>query len=180
MNGLRIVPVTQKQAFLFVADWHRHNAPPRGFKFAVGVASGDTIVGVAIAGRPVARLADDGLTVEVTRVTTDGTPNACSMLYGACWRAAKALGFSRAITYTQCGETGASLRAAGWILDEKLRQRPGWNVPSRPRHEDGYISTERNRWSISASRNSDPLPIRQSTPPAKASEKTLLDWQDLG
>ena len=83
-------------------------------------------------GRPVARNSDNGYTLEVNRVCTDGARNACSMLYGAAWRAAKALGYRRLITYTLPAEGGASLRAAGWKL---LGERGGgnWNVPSRPR-----------------------------------------------
>jgi tRNA A37 N6-isopentenylltransferase MiaA len=112
--SLEIVPVTFRQAQAFIARHHRHHKPPRGMKFCLGIAAGDELVGVATVGRPVARAYDDGYTLEVNRTCTDGTPNANSMLYGASWRAAKALGYRRLITYTQEGETGASLRAAGW------------------------------------------------------------------
>ena len=98
--GLRLVPVTFAQACGFVEDWHRHHRPPRGHKFSVGVADGDVLVGVAIVGRPVARLLDDGHTLEVVRVATDASANACSKLYAACWAAAKALGYRRLVTYT--------------------------------------------------------------------------------
>src|SRR5690606_8037899 len=89
---LRIVPMTLKEANDFVKQHHRHHGPTRFHKFSIGVAKGDQIVGVAIVGRPVARLLDDGYTLEVTRCCTDGTKNACSMLYGAAWRAARAMG----------------------------------------------------------------------------------------
>lgn len=87
---------------------------------------GGALVGVATAGRPVARHYDDGRTLEVNRTCTDGTPNANSMLYGAVWRAAKAMGYKRCITYTQADETGASLRAAGWVKVKTLEARKSW------------------------------------------------------
>lgn len=148
---LRRVPVTRDQALAFIAAVHRHHGRPHGYRFAVGVAAGDTLVGVATAGRPSARELDNGLTVEVTRVTTDGTPNACSALYGACWDTAKAMGYSRAVTYTQAGESGASLRGAGWLKVADLRARPGWDMPSRRRDNGDYTSTARHRWQITAS-----------------------------
>jgi hypothetical protein len=130
--SLRIVPVTLEDANDFVRRFHRHSRPVLGSKFAIGVrqkvvkdliASGpmlvDELVGVAIVGRPVARLLDDGLTAEITRVCTDGTRNACSMLYGACRKAAKAMGHERIFTYTLPEEGGASLKAAGFILDKE-------------------------------------------------------------
>jgi hypothetical protein len=86
------VPVTFAQAKAFVGDWHRHHRPPTGHKYSIGVADGEVLVGVAVVGRPVARLLDDGQTLEVVRVATDGTHNACSLLYTAAWQAAKALG----------------------------------------------------------------------------------------
>jgi hypothetical protein len=108
-SRLRIVPVTFRQACAFIAEHHRHHRPPRGMKFAVGVARDGRLVGVATIGRPVARVLDDQRTVEVTRTCTLGDPGANSMLYGAAWRAARALGYHRMITYTQHGESGASL-----------------------------------------------------------------------
>ena len=130
--ALTIVPVSLEEANALVEVMHRHHKPVVGHKFSLGVAVGNSIVGVAIVGRPVARGNDDGLTLEVNRCCTDGTRNACSMLYGAAWRAAKAMGYRRLITYTLPAEGGASLRAAGWTL---LGERGGgnWNTPSRPR-----------------------------------------------
>ncbi|MFV2102138.1 XF1762 family protein [Micromonospora sp. LOL_024] len=96
------MPVTFAQSCAFVHDWHRHHRPPRGHKFSIGAADQDNVlVGVAVVGRPVARLLDDGLTLEVTRVATNGHRNACSLLYAAAWQAAKALGYRRLVTYTQ-------------------------------------------------------------------------------
>ena len=121
-----VVPITLREASAFIERHHRHNKPPRGWKFGVGLKLGDELVGVATAGRPVARHYDDGLTLEVNRTCTDGTRNANSMLYGAVWRAAKAMGYKRCITYTQADETGASLRAAGWVKVKELEARKSW------------------------------------------------------
>jgi hypothetical protein len=138
--SLVIVPIELAEANAFVATHHRHHKPVIGHKFSIAVADDmqlgsyetDAIRGVAIVGRPVARGNDDGWTLEVNRCCTDGTRNACSMLYGAAWRAAKSMGYARLITYTLPSEGGASLRAAGWKL---IGQRGGgnWNTPSRPR-----------------------------------------------
>lgn len=115
---LRVVPVTLEQANDFVRRLHRHNKPVVGAKFCIGVQQAEQFVGVAIVGRPVAQRLDDGLTAEITRVCTDGTKNAASMLYGACRRAARAMGYDRIFTYTLPEEGGASLRAAGFKLDK--------------------------------------------------------------
>lgn len=149
--SLRIVPVNRDQAFAFIADWHRHHAPPLGYRYALGVATGDLLVGVATVGRPVARHYDDGATVEVTRVATDGTAHACSALYGACWRAAKAMGYLRAITYTHSDESGASLRAAGWVHAATRVARGGWDMPGRRRSNEAYIAVDRPLWVIESS-----------------------------
>lgn len=146
--SLRIIPVTLKEAKTFVALHHRHNKPPIGHKFSVGVEMDNVLVGVAIAGRPIARHFDDGLTLEITRTCTDGTTNANSMLYGAIWRVAKAMGYKKCITYTQNDETGASLRAVGWIRAKELPARSGWNCDSRHREAQGTEWTERVRWEI--------------------------------
>lgn len=130
--SLRITPINLDEANAFVSEHHRHHKPVPGAKFCVAASDGDKVVGVAIVGRPVARNSDNGLTLEVNRCCTDGTKNACSMLYGAAWRAAKALGYLRLITYTLPSEGGASLRASGWKL-LGLRGGGNWNVPSRPR-----------------------------------------------
>lgn len=130
---LQIVPIYITDARELVTRWHRHHEAPVSGLFAVAVADEEsTLHGVAIVGRPVARGASDGWTVEVIRVATDGTPNACSMLYGACWRAARALGWRKLITYTLDSEPGTSLVAAGWKCIGEVRGR-SWHCESRPR-----------------------------------------------
>ena len=129
--SLTIVPVTFAEANAFVAQHHRHHKPRVGCKFCIAVADENGIVGVAIIGRPVARMLDDTWTLEVNRVATDGTKNACSALYSASWRAARALGYRKLITYILDSEPGISLRAAGW----KCIGAAGggsWSRPSRP------------------------------------------------
>ena len=145
--GLRIVPVNWDDACGFIDMWHRHHKPPRGHKFCLGVADDlDVLRGVATVGRPTPRAYQDGLTLEVNRTATDGTHNANSALYGAAWRAAKALGYRRLLTYTQEGETGASLRAAGYRIVAQRPARPGWNRPSRPRELTGTEGIPRTLW----------------------------------
>lgn len=130
--SLEIRPVTLKEANAYVAAHHRHNQRTTGHKWSVAVYDGETLCGVAIAGQPIARKLDDGLTIEIRRVCTDGTPNACSMLYGACCRAARAMGYKRIVTYTLVSEPGASLRASGFT-DCGEAGGVSWNVPSRRR-----------------------------------------------
>lgn len=129
---LRAVPLSLAEANEFVARHHRHHKPVVGHKFSIGAALGAEIVGVCIVGRPVSRHRDDGMTLEVTRLCTNGQRNACSFLYGCAARAAFALGYSRIGTYILKTEGGASVRAAGWKL---IAETPGrsWNVQSRPR-----------------------------------------------
>ena len=112
---LRIVPVSLKTANAYVAKWHRHHKPVTGHKFSIGCTNAqDELVGVAIVGRPVSRYLDDGQTLAVNRLCTDGTKHACGMLYAAAWRAAQAMGYRKIITYILDTESGTSLRAAGW------------------------------------------------------------------
>lgn len=143
---LRLCPVTFADACDFVAIHHRHHTPPVGQKFSIGVAMGDRIVGVIFVGRPVARTLDDGTTLEVTRSATDGTRNTNSMLYAAAWRAARALGYTRLVTYTQAGESGASLRGAGLRVVAARNPRNGWDTPSRPRIDRATLQIERTLW----------------------------------
>lgn len=146
---LKIVPITLKTAQEFVKKHHRHNKPPVGHKFSVGLETDwGLLIGVACAGRPVARLFDNGLTLEVNRTCTLGDKNANSMLYGAVWRAAKAMGYRRCITYTQHDESGASLRAVGWIRVKDLSPNKGWNSPSRFRSDIGSAGIARTLWEI--------------------------------
>lgn len=129
---LELTPITFTEACAFIAQHHRHHAPSVGHKFSVAVSDGNTVRGVATIGRPVSRHQDDGWTLEVNRVATDGAKNACSMLYGAAWRAAKAMGYKRLITYTLPSESGASLRAGEWRC---LGEAGGgtWHREARPR-----------------------------------------------
>lgn len=129
---LEITPINFAEANAFVAQHHRHHKPVVGAKFCVAVSDGLAVRGVAIIGRPVARRLDDGWTLEVNRLCTDGMRNACSALYSAAWRASKALGYKRLITYTLPEEGGASVKASGWTL-VGLRGGGNWNVKSRPR-----------------------------------------------
>ena len=111
---LEIVPISLKEANAFVSQHHRHHRPVVGHKFSIGASDGEKIVGVAIVGRPVSRYLDDGWTLEVNRCCTDGTKNACSLLYGAAWRAAKAMGYKKVVTYILASENGSSLKASGY------------------------------------------------------------------
>ena len=112
---LHIKPISLKVANKFVEDNHRHHGPTVGHKFSVAVADDDEIIrGVAIVGRPVSRKLDNGEILEVNRLCTDGTYNACSMLYGAAARVAKEMGYKKIITYILESEPGTSLKAAGY------------------------------------------------------------------
>ena len=130
--GLSLVPITLSEANAFVEEHHRHHGRVVGHKFSIAAEKDGEIVGVAIVGRPVARHLDNGWTLEVNRCCTDGTKNACSMLYGASWRAAKAMRYKRLITYILSEETGSTLHAANWRL---VGETGGgsWNSKSRPR-----------------------------------------------
>jgi hypothetical protein len=113
---MKIVPMSIREANDFVANFHRHNKPVQGAKFAIGASDGEQLVGVAIVGRPISRHLDNGVTAEVTRCCVldrapKGTP---SFLYARCWRAWSAMGGERLVTYTLVSESGASLRGAGW------------------------------------------------------------------
>ena len=111
---LTLIPVSLAQANEFVRQHHRHHKPVAGHKFSIGCAENGRLCAVAIVGRPVSRYLDDGFTLEVNRLCSDGTKNACSILYAAAARATRAMGYRKIITYTLDTESGASLRAAGW------------------------------------------------------------------
>lgn len=130
-----VVPVSLQVANAFVDQVHRHHKPVVGHLFSLGLRDEQWVLrGVAIVGRPVARMLQDGVTMEVTRLCTDGTRNACSQLYGAAWREARRRGCTRMITYILESENGASLRASGWIKVAFVKGQ-GWGRPSRPRKE---------------------------------------------
>ena len=132
--ALKIVPIFQKEAKAFIRKHHRHHIPSIGSVFQLAVSDGEKIVGVCMVGRPVARRLQDGLTLEVNRLCTDGTKNACSMLYRAAWRVAREMGYKRLVTYILESEPGTSLRAAEFI---EIGRAGGlkWDVPSRPREQ---------------------------------------------
>lgn len=143
-------PITITAAKEFVRQVHRHHKPPQGALFAVacGIDGVAEPCGVAIIGRPVARMLQDGSTAEVVRLATDGTKNACSMLYAAAWRAARALGYRRLVTYILAEETGTTLKAAGWHC---LGQAGGgkWSRPSRLRDDD-HPTQPKTRWEMTS------------------------------
>lgn len=142
---LTIVPLTRDKANEVVTRIHRHHPRVVGHRFAIGTETEDgQLVGVAIAGRPVARCIDQDRIVEVVRVATDGTKNACSKLYGACCRIAAEMGFLHCMTYTLASEPGTSLIAAGWRRDGVVRGR-SWTTPSRPR-TDKAPTEDKVRW----------------------------------
>lgn len=124
--------MTLDEANSFVSKHHRHHQKVVGHKFSIGISDGEKVVGVCIVGRPVARGNDKGWTLEVTRLCTDGTRNACSMLYSAAQRAAFAMGYKRIITYILKSENGASLYASNYRLVGEIKGK-SWNTPSRPR-----------------------------------------------
>ncbi len=129
---MNIVPIEFSEACVFVKKYHRHHKPPQGHKFSIAVEHDGVICGVCIVGRPVARMLQNGWTLEVTRLCTDGTKNACSMLYSSAWRAARAMGYRRLITYILASENGSSLRASNW---KEIGKCGGgtWNRRNRPR-----------------------------------------------
>jgi hypothetical protein len=143
-----ITPLTLREARAYVDRVHRHHRAPQGGLFAIGLSEGDEVVGVVIVGKPVARMLDDDYTAEVTRLATDGTKQACSMLYGAAWRAARAMGYRRLVTYTLATEPGTSLRAAGWREVAAVKGR-SWDTPSRPR-VDMHPTEDKIRWERAA------------------------------
>lgn len=149
---LVVVPTTISDARVYVRQHHRHHLPSLSGLFAVACAfeGQDIIRGVAMVGRPVSRMEDNGFTVEVNRLATDGTMNACSLLYRAAWRVAVAMGYRRLITYTLPEEGGASLKASGFRL---LGEAGGgsWSGPSRPRVDRAPMQ-KKLKWEVTNAR----------------------------
>ena len=134
---MKLTHVELKEANAFVEDLHRHCKPMQGHRFSIGAEHAGELVGVAIIGRPVARKTCQRTVVEVSRLCTDGTKNACSFLYGAAARAAKALGYAKIQTFILEEEPGTSLKAAGWQpVGETAAGAQGWTRGSRPRPDD--------------------------------------------
>ena len=126
---MRVRPLTLKEANAIVARLHRHHKPVVGHRFSLGlVGSDDGMLGAVIVGRPVARMCDPYRTAEVTRLVTDGTKNACSMLYGAAARVCKAMGFEKIQTYILETEPGTTLKATGWT---QVGNHSGWGLEPR-------------------------------------------------
>ena len=143
------MPITLREANHFVEQFHRHSKRTSrdGGKFAIGATTGDRMVGIAIVGRPVARLLDDGYTAEVTRccVLDDAPKGACSFLYGRCWRIWQQMGGKRMVTYTLQKESGSSLKGAGWkIVGEP--QKGGWDRKGRERDWQPIYGQLKFRW----------------------------------
>ena len=130
---MNLVPITRLEAKAYIDTHHRHLRSSLGGVFQIAAQENGEIVGVVMVGRPISRVMDDSWTLEVNRLATDGTKNCCSMLYGASWRATKALGYRKLITYTLASEPGTSLRAAGWSVVGELRGRLWGNCNVRPR-----------------------------------------------
>jgi len=146
--SLQIQPITFDECSIFIKRYHRHHIPPQGWKFGIAVNDGEKVVGVITVGRPVARAFNDGWTLEITRCCTDGTKNACSMLYAAAWRAARAMGYKRIITYILEKETGASLKAANFKELYKVKGR-SWSCKSRER-VDKHPLDNKTLWELAA------------------------------
>lgn len=142
---LELKPITLKTANEFVHQYHRHHKPTVGHKFSIGVSDGEKIVGVSICGRPVSRHLDDGWTLEVNRLCTDGTRNACSILYAASARAAKAMGYKRIVTYILESENGASLMASGFRC-EGIAGGKEWTGARKPADCNLYPHEMKQRW----------------------------------
>ena len=146
---LSLVPLKLSEANRFVAVHHRHNKPVVGARFSIGATADGDLVGVSIVGRPVARMIDNATTAEVTRVCVrpDAPRNTNSFLYAACWRAWRAMGGTRLVTYTLASESGASLRGAGWkvVGEVTVRDKP-WHGPDRQREFQDVYGQQKLRW----------------------------------
>ena len=178
---MRIIPINFDKACQFVQLHHRHNKKPIGHKFSIGLQIDGKLVGVAMVGRPIARHFDNGLTCEVNRTCTDGSKNANSMLYGACWRAAKAMGYTRCITYTPYNESGESLRAAGWVRVKTLKARKSWaeatGAPEQRAKRDpiGNGGVERILWEVKVGQGSKPAIEAIVSPRTLARQRAKLN-----
>ena len=139
-----IIPISLKTANEYVTAYHRHHKAVRGCKFCIALTNkNNEIVGVAICGRPVSRYLDDGKTLEINRLCTDGYRNACSRLYGACARIAKEMGYRKIITYILESENGASLKASNFVCEGTA----GGKIWTGKRHRGNGVPQEmKTRW----------------------------------
>lgn len=143
VSKLEVHPIGLKAANRFVEANHRHHKKVAGHKFSICACKGDIIVGVAICGRPVSRHMDDGTVIEINRLCTDGTRNACSLLYGACCRIAKEMGYRKIITYILESENGASIKASNF----KCEGKAGGEMWTGERARDNGVPKEmKTRW----------------------------------
>jgi len=144
--SLRLRPSTLREANAYVSDHHRHHPPVRGYKFAIACEDNGRLCGVVIVERPKARMLDDGSTLELSRVCTDGTPHVASKLISAATRAAFAMGAVRVISYVLESETGISYLAAGWNRSEQRSTGGEWTRPSRKRAPMKSPTCPKVRW----------------------------------
>jgi len=142
---MRVIPLTLKEANEYVTKHHRHHKPVVGHRFSIGCKVEDTLLGVAIVGRPVARKTAQYEVAEVTRLCTDGSKNVCSFLYSACARIAKEMGFIRIQTFILDSEPGTSLKATGWVMDG-ITPGGNWNCPSRKGRREDQPMQPKQRW----------------------------------
>ena len=136
---MKAVPIELKEANAFVDKLHRHHAPVVRDKFRVGCEVEGELVGVVQVGRPLARSLDDGNTLEVLRLCSNGERNVCSFLYSRAARIAKEMGYKKIITYILECEDGASLKASGWHHEADTNGR-SWDTPSRRRDTSVQLS----------------------------------------
>ena len=144
---MKAIPIELKDANAFVEKLHRHHAPVHRDKMRIGCEADDGhLCGVIQMARPVNRILDDGLTIEVVRCCTDGTQNACSFLYSRAARIAKEIGYVKIITYILESEDGTSLKASGWHKEKEGCGGHSWSTPARPRTNEGYPTVKKQRW----------------------------------
>lgn len=144
---MKTKPVFLKEANEYVKKYHRHSAPVVGCRFAIGLEESEQLIGVAICGRPIARLLDDGKTMEVLRVCTDGTKNANSFLYDKCRKIAVLMGYEKVITYTLASESGSSLKALRAVPKQASRPH-GWDTKSRKRENKSIYYEQKVMWTL--------------------------------
>ena len=146
---MRIVPLSLRVANAFIAEYHRHSGLVRGHKFSIGLCDGDRLLGVAVVGRPLARLLDDGSAAEIRRVCVrDGVPNGCSRLYARARQICQLMGYERVFTYSLSSEGGGSLRAVGAVADREVGPHSGWSRQSRPRRSQPVDALAKVRWQL--------------------------------
>ena len=143
--GLKVIPLTLEQANYWISVWHRHHFPVVGHRFSIGCHLDSSMVGVCVVGRPVARLSNQNQIAEVTRLATNGTPNACSILYAASARACRAMGYSKIQTFILDSEPGISLRASGWSVEGLTGGGDGWQ--SRTNRRKDQPTCVKTKWS---------------------------------